>query len=567
MTMRSTCKEYSRHLQPYMDIVESGSQRTGKDVRALVTHIKECFDTEDIYVDDDLADKYLGLAKYFPWDKVFPWQEFVITLHDCTFWRDSGRPRWPVLFCMLGRGAGKDGTIALESMALASPYHGITGYDVDICANNEEQALRPVLDIVDAFNGATDAQQRKLRKYYKWLTESVTCRNTKSHIRGRTNNPKGKDGMRSGIVVFNEIHQYENYGNINVFTTGLGKCPHPRRSYYTTNGDVRDGPLDDLIQTAERILYEGEDDNGLLPFICRLDDKKEVDDPQNWVKANPSLPYLPDLMQETEAEYREWKENPAGLPAFISKRMNLTAGGDEAKVTDYENIKATNVELPDLSRWSCVAGIDYSKITDWLSIDLHFKQGNQRYDISHSWMCSESKDVPRLRVPWKEWAANGRLTLVEDVEIHPEIVADYLAEMMTIYNIRAVAMDDFRFALLARSLKEIGFDPKDRKNLKLVRPSDIMKVVPVIDSCFANHYLAWGDAPELRWAANNTKLIRYGRKLGRSDDHDIGNYVYGKIEAKSRKTDPFMAFVAAMVIEDQIIERKAARRPLDVITY
>ena len=561
-------RDYGPHLQPFIDLVESGDLRTSKEVRALVGYVKHCLDTEDIYVDEELAAHYLALAKYFPFEEVFPWQSFVITLHDATFWRETGMPRWPDLFCMIARGAGKDGTIALESVALASPYNGIQGYDVDVCANNEEQALRPVLDIVDAFDSAEPARKKKLKKYFNWKKESVESLRTKAQIRGRTNNPKGKDGMRSGIVVFNEIHQYENYGNINVFTTGLGKHPHPRRSYFTTNGNVREGPLDDLLETAEAILHGGEPDNGLLPFVCRLDSKEEVDDPRNWEKANPSLPYLPALRQETEKEYREWKQNPARLPAFMEKRMNLPDGASEIKVTDYENIKATNRELPDLTGWTCVAGIDFSKITDWVSVDLHFKQGDQRFDISHSWMCLASKDIPRLKCPWKEWAEAGRLTLVDDVEIHPEVVTEYLYSMRTRYMIRAIAIDDFRYALLARALNEIGFDPKEKKNLKLVRPSDVMRVAPVIDSCFANNYFNWGDAPELRWATNNTKLIRYGRKIGSSGDADVGNYVYGKIEAKSRKTDPFMALAAAMTIEDKIIERRTSkRRKLDVVTY
>ncbi len=563
--MTATSK-LNHHVQAFIDLVESGELRTSKEVKALVGHVKYCFETEDIYIDEARADHYLGLAKYFPFETLFPWQEFVITLHDCTFKRSDGTPRWPDLFCMLGRGAGKDGTIALEAVALASPYNGIAGYDVDICANNEEQALRPVLDIVDAFDHSE--YKRRLQKHYAWKTESVRGIKTGAQIKGRTNNPKGKDGMRSGIVVFNEIHQYENYNNINVFTTGLGKHPHPRRSYYTTNGDVREGPLDDLIEKSEGILFGGDPDNGLLPFICRLDSKEEVDDPENWVKANPSLPYLLPLRQETEKEYHDWKAAPQRLPAFMAKRMNVPDGASEVKVTDYENIKATNRELPDLTGWTCVAGIDFSKITDWVSVDLHFKRGDERFDISHSWMCSKSKDIPRIKAPWKEWADKGRLTIVDDVEIHPELVTGYLQEMKRRYSIRAVAIDDFRYALLARQLREIGFDPKELKNLKLVRPSDIMKVAPVIDSCFANQWLAWGDAPELRWATNNTKLIRSGRRIGSADDQDVGNYVYGKIEAKSRKTDPFMAFVAAMTIEDQVIERRTTkRRRLDVATY
>lgn len=566
MTATSKGSKLNPHIQRFVDAVESGDLRTSKEVKALVEHIKWCFANEDIYVNDEQADHYLSLAKYFPFDEIFSWQEFVIVLHDCTYYTDSGLPRWPDLFCMIGRGAGKDGTIALESVALASPYNGIPGYDVDICANNEEQALRPVLDIVDAFDGSE--YKKRLKKWFAWKKESVLSLRTKAQIRGRTNNPKGKDGMRSGITVFNEIHQYENYNNINVFTTGLGKHPHPRRSYYTTNGDVREGPLDDLLETSEGILFGGDPDNGLIPFICKLDDKAEVDDPANWEKANPSLPYLPSLRAETEKEYREWKKNPQRLPAFMTKRMNIPDGSSEIKVTDYENIKATNRQTPDLSGWTCVAGIDFSKITDWVSVDLHFKQGEVRYDLSHSWMCTASKDIPRIKAPWREWVDKGRLTLVDDVEIHPDLITEYLYNMKRQYIIRALAIDDFRYALLARQLQDIGYDPKVNKNLKLVRPSDIMKVAPIIDSVFANQNYIWGDAPELRWATNNTKLIRYGRKLGQADDQDVGNYVYGKIEAKSRKTDPFMALVAAMTIEDQIIERRTkGRRRLDVATY
>ncbi len=556
----------NKHIQEWMDIVEKGTYATCKEQKALVKRVRWCFEHEAIYVDEEQLEKYLGLAKYFPFDEVFPWQKFVIALHDCTYWKDTGMPRWPDLFCMIGRGAGKDGTIALESTCLMSPYNGIQEYDVDICANNEDQAMRPVQDVINAFE--EPAVIKKLKKFFYWTKEVVKCIKTKSVMRGRTNSPKGKDGLRSGIVVFNEIHQYEDYKNIDVFTTGLGKKKHPRRSYYTTNGNVREGPLDDLLETSEGILFGDDPDNGLLPFICRLDSKDEVDDEANWPKANPSLPYLPHLLEEIRKEYREWKKNPRRLPAFMTKRMNIPENAEETPVTDWENIKATNIALPDLERWSCTCGIDFSKITDWASVNLHFRDGDLRYDISHSWLCLKSRDIPRMKCPWREWAKEGRLTLVDDVEIHPSLLTEYIQQAKRKYTIKMLAIDDFRFALLSKYLQDIGFDTKVNKNLKMVRPSDIMKVATVIDSCFANQWFRWGDAPELRWATNNTKMIRSGRKPGKEDDADMGNYVYGKIEGKSRKTDPFMALVASMVVEDVLPQHKPKPTPkIQVYSY
>ena len=90
--------------------------------------------------------------------------------------------------------------------------------------------------------------------------------------------------------------------------------------------------------------------------------------------------------------------------------MNIPDGSSEIKVCSYEKIKATNREIPDLEGWACTCGIDYAKITDFVSVDLHFREGNLRYDINHSWLCLKSKDIHRMKCPWEQWAREGLLT-------------------------------------------------------------------------------------------------------------------------------------------------------------
>lgn len=533
-------------VQEYVDIVKNDTYRCCEEQKLLIEHVEKCFATEEIYIDEQQLENYLKLETYLPFG-LFPWQRFVLALHDCTYWKINNTPRWPDLFCEIGRGAGKDGTIAFESFCLTSPYNGIREYDVDICANNEEQAMRPVTDLIGFFE--EPAVIKKIKKFFYWTKEKVTCTKTKSVIKGRTNSPKGKDGLRSGIVIFNEIHQYQNYDNINVFTTGLGKKKHPRRSYYTTNGDKREGPLDDLLEESEDILRNGAEDNGLLPFICKLNRKEDVDDEKNWSMANPSLPYLPDLLLEIRKEYREWKKNPERLPAFMQKRMNLPDIVNESAAAKWEDIKRTNKELPDMEGWECTVGIDYMKTSDFASVNFHFKKGDMRYDLNHSWICSHSSDIPRIKAPWQKWVSDGKLTYVDDVEIHPSVLTDYIYELGKKYMIKMVAIDNYRYTLLSDSLSKIGFSV-ERGNLKLISQLDICKIVPVIDHCFINGFFTWGDNPVLRWATNNTKTIRYGKNVGA----DKGSFVYAKIEARSRKTDPFMALVASVIVESEIKE-------------
>ena len=273
--------------------------------------------------------------------------------------------------------------------------------------------------------------------------------------------------------------------------------------------------------------------------------------------ANPSLFYLPHLRKEIEDEYREWVDHPEQNGDFLTKRMGLRAGQKEISVTDYEKVKATNRPLPDLTGWSCTVGLDYAELSDWAAVNYHFRRGAERYDVNHTWICAQSRTLPRVKAPWRDWADRKLVTVVDDVSIHPDLLAADIQDMARRCHVRMMAMDHYRWTLVSESMKKIGFDAGDKKRVKLVRPSDIMMVDPVIQECFDRQLFTWGDQPHLRWAVNNTKRVRRSKKMG----VDTGNFIYAKIEGKSRKTDPFMALVASMTIESALGEGAPVSAP------
>lgn len=547
-------------VEGYLRLVEGNEPRACKDQHAFAAYIRRIFETEDLVVEEELIRRYLSLVRYFPFGKLYPWEECLEILWNCVFTQE-GLPRWPDLFALLGRGSGKDGFMAYDAFCGVSPYNPAKNYNVDICAFNEDQAMQPVQDVVAALE--RPRWEDKLNKHYYHTQELVRGRRNGGVIRGRTNNPKGRNGLRSGKVDFNEVHLYENYSNIQVFTAGLGKVDHPRRGIFTSNGQISDGPLDDYLAQAQRILFEGEDDKGMLPFVCRLDSADEVDDEANWYKACPSLSYRPTLLAEIRKEYEGWKIRPQEHGDFMAMRMGIRAGFGDISVTDYEKVLATKKELPDLTRWSCVVGMDYAELSDWASVVFHFRRGEERFDIHHSWICAKSKTLQRVKAPWQDWARQGHVTVVEDVSISPKLLAAYIQDMGKLYNIKMIAMDHYRWTLVADAFLEIGFDCNDKSRVHRVRPSDIMQTDPVIQECFDRGNFAWGDCPPLRWAVNNTKRVRASKRAG----SDTGNYYYAKIEGKSRKTDPFMALVAAMTVEDRLGSGTAVRAPMASITW
>lgn len=530
------------YLADYISLVESNSYPYCNEIFLLIASVKKAFTEEDIYVDAAQADKYLSYQKYFPY-ALFPWEVFLFVLHNCTY-TSEGFPRWPILVINVGRGAGKNGFLSFEDFCLITETNGVKNYDIDIFAMSEDNAKTSFNEIYDVLED--ERNKKKLSKFFRWTKEYITNIKTNSTIRFRTSGYKSKDGGRPGKVDFDEYHAYESYKLIKVAVTGLGKKRFPKRTIITTNGDVRGGPYDDLMEECDRILNGEIPDNGKLCFICKVESEEEIEDPKMWYKANPSLQYFPELLREIQTEFADYITNKIANSDFAVKRMNYTPKMKEGGVTSWENILATNQDIeiykPQLSGRYCYAGIDYMETTDFLSAGLLFNIDGKDIWIQHTWVCSSSADLPRIKAPLREWEAAGLLTFLDCAEISPDVPAFWLAQTAAELNVTIlkVGIDKYRFTLMRKALAEILYMSPDKgiENVFLVRPSNEMITIPVITSCFVNHNLAVGDNPLFRWAVWNSKVITSPN----------GNSTYGKIEPKSRKTDPFKAYVAAKCV-------------------
>lgn len=540
------------YIQDYIRSIRSGEVPASREMHQACDYIEGKLNNPDVFVDTEKTEKAVELIERYFRMKLFPWEKFVLALVHC-YYRSSDTLVFTEYLIMMGRGNGKNGFISGVAWYLTTMYHGVPGYNVDIIANSEDQAKTSFEDIYQMLE---DTWAKSKKFFYKSKEEIVSLR-TRSYIKFNTSNARTKDGKRSACLIFDEIHEYQNSDTIKVFRSGFGKRKHSRTFYITTNGYVRDGVLDDRLRIAHDVLNGEIKNSRLCPLIYKLDDEKEADNKELWVKANPSLPYLPTLQLEIEQNFIDKDYDPTVASDLYTKRFNLPKGNAEIAVTDYSKVKATSRELPNLDGWACTVGLDYAELSDWAAVNLHFRRGPQRYDINHAWLCTQSKTLQRVKAPWREWAERGLVTVVDDVSIHPDLLADYIRLAGQRYNVKMLAMDNYRWTLVSESLRKIGFDAQDKSRVKLVRPSDIMQVEPVIQECFDRELFTWGDNPCLRWAVNNTKRVRSSRSLG----VDTGNFIYAKIDAKSRKTDPWMALVASMVIEPVLGGGAAAEIP------
>lgn len=539
------------YIDDYMEDIESGKIPASKELRQVMPYIRSRLDTPGVVVDEKKTKKAVELIERYHDITLINWELFIIALVHC--YHDDNTPVFTEYFILVGRGNGKNKFIAGLTWYLTTHYHGIRGYNVDIVANSQDQAMTSFNDIYEILELTWPTSKRF---FYK-TKEVIRNLRTNSYIKYNTSNSRTKDGKRSACLVFDEVHEYEDWDLIKVFRSGFGKREHPRIFYITTNGYVRGGVLDQLLDRSEKVLTGEITNLRFLPLIYKIDEEEERDDPEMWVKANPSLPYFPTLKFQMEEDYELSKHEPSMASEFMTKRMNFPAVDGYTVAVPWEKILATNKPIPcnELKGLQCIGAVDYAEITDFASCGLLFKKDGKRYWIEHTFVCHKALKLEsrKINFPVQETADRGLITIVYDDLIKPEMIATWFLEKAKKYHILNVVADNFRISNLQEEFTKSGIP------LKSVRsgPATHAMVAPLIERIFAEETIVFGDNPTMRWYVNNTKTSINGK----------GNISYEKIEPRTRKNDGFMALVHALTQDNELAENNGNFMKLDVYTY
>lgn len=528
--------KYHEYIDRWFNLVESGKVHTCKEQKMLVKFLTPILDDSNVYIDGDRIYKSVRVVEdYFPFGLIH-FQDFLFCFVDGVFYKDSGDLVFDEHFWYMGRGSGKNGLITCVSFYLKSEKHGIRNYDIDIVATSEKQAktsFEEEYDIVD--------NNPKLQRLFDYTKEQITYKKTNSTLRYCTSNSKTHDGGRPGAVIFDEVHGYENYENLKVHLGGLGKVPNPRRFYITTDGDIRESVLDDLKEKGIRILRGEDPHNGFFPFICRLDDEKEATNPDMWEKAIPRINHDRTLKRTVMKEYNDLHQSNELKAAFFTKRMNIPKQDEAKAVAPWEEIKATNQPIPDLTGSECIGAVDFADLRDFCAVGLLFKKDGKRIFIHHTFIHEKSLEMTKFNIDIQEAIDLKLATKVKGVPIIPaQIVVDWFKEQAEKYVIKKVVADRYRYA----ALKE-GFEAEGIEFTGI--PSGYVthnKLHPLITRLFADRQLVFGDDKLMRWMVNNVGVATDNR----------GNKTYIKIEPIKRKTDGFFAFLHAMSVDEELVE-------------
>ena len=226
----------------------------------------------------------------------------------------------------------------------------------------------------------------------------------------------------------------------------------------SSEGTVRNGPGDEIKMELMKILKGDYVNPHVSIWWYRLDDIKEVNDPEMWLKANPNLGKT--VTYETYQLDVERAENaPASRNDILAKRFGIPMEGFTYFFTYEETLphkRQTFWQLP------CAMGADLSQGDDFCAFTFLFPLSRDEFGVKTRCYISSltlMKLPGAMRRKYDEFIEEGSLIVLEGTILDMDVVYDDLDDFIenSEYDVRCFGYDPYNAkAFVERWTRENG---------------------------------------------------------------------------------------------------------------
>ena len=212
----------------------------------------------------------------------------------------------------------------------------------------------------------------------------------------------------------------------------------------SSEGTVRNGPGDTIKMELTEILKGNYFNPHVSIWWYKLDDLKELNTPQMWIKANPNLGAT--VSYETyKIELERAEKNPSVRNDILAKRFGIPMEGYTYFFT-YEETKPCRIQYFD--GMSCALGVDLSQGDDFCAFTFLFPLPGRGYGIkARSYITSYTfQKLPRaLRSEYEKFIREGSLVVMDSTVLD---IGDVYEDLYTFidekkYNVLCLGYDPY----------------------------------------------------------------------------------------------------------------------------
>ncbi len=338
------------------------------------------------------------------------------------------------------------------------------------------------------------------------------------------------EGTNPSLSIVDEYHLHPDNGVYSALELGMGARLEGILFAITTAGSNIISACKQHYDYCCQILAGEETNESLFALIYELDDEKEVDQPELWIKANPNLDVsvdsraLADTIQKARGIPSQWVE-------MLTKRFNIWCQGATPWMGDGA-WKACQVDYDesDLAGLECYAGLDLSSTSDITSVCYTFPIDNKVRLLARHYIPEAQLQDPanKNRSIYQQWVKAGWLITTPGDCIDYDRIRDDVLKDSDTFSIKLVGFDTWNATQLRTQLQGAGLDVEPF-------PQTFMKFSPVSKSAevFVNRKrVEHNGDPVFAWAISNVVM-----------ESDANANIKPNKKKAANKIDPAIAFL------------------------
>lgn len=397
----------------------------------------------------------------------YPFQCFI--LGSINGWRikDKDYRRYRTSYVQLARQNGK----SFLNGILAAYYGNFTKYkygQIYCTATKKEQALIVFNEITKFIN--SDEELSELFKIHEH-SSTIDCLLTHSKIKALSGDTKSIDGFRPYLGIVDEYHAHRNNQMYKLLEGGIKKMKSALISVITTAGFNLKSPCYKLYEFCCKVLDGVIENDTQFIYIAELDEDDDIYKKENWIKANPTLEFDEDALENLVPISITAREmGGEDLRDFLVKQLNKwIQWSNSVYIKDIQAWKrlGTKRTLEDFRGKKCYVGIDLSSGGDLTSIALVFPyivDGVKKYYVySHSFMPKKSVDahIQLDDEPYDIFINDGLLTVTETlggIKTDYKYIISHLKKLIKEYNlgVKMICYDPHNASAFLGDLEQLG---------------------------------------------------------------------------------------------------------------
>lgn len=421
-----------------------------------------------------------------------PWQsEYFDKLLNTK--NDAGLRQYRRSLLALPRKSGK--TQMAAALALYMGFCDDVGAEVIVAAGDRSQASLMHTAAKHLLESCPALSRRA--KVYR---NSIVIPETNSSIICISSEAGTKHGYNPSCVLIDEYHVFKDRELVDVLETGMGARSQPLVVYVTTAGTDMLGPCYKDWQRAEKIRDGVLQDETFLPCIFAADKDADPFSIETAKACNPNFGIT------TKPEYFEQmiaraKESMSDEIVYRTLHLNQWLQSENKFFRAGQFEANSEPPKPGEDRF-CYCGLDLSSNQDTTAFTAVWPDDDGFYDV-HSMVfipeeIAEQKER-QDRVPYRQWARDGFVTLTEGDVTDFDAVRDYVLSFCEKYAVQGVGIDRWNAAHITSQLvaENVAVKPYGQGYGSMSSPSKLLEAAVI------SKKIRHGGNPCLLWQASN----------------------------------------------------------------